>query len=708
MVRIGGLASGMDIDQLVGDLMKAERLPLNKLMQRKQILEWQRDDYRSMNTLLLNFRSELTQMKLSSNFRARTTSSTDDSRVSITASSAANQTSNSISKVTQLAKGETQLNLNPLALDAAGGLYTQTAGTGDWKTGAIVSKSLTVQDNTAVASGGNFEYDLSLTNLNATDHRLDWSVKVNGTSYKVTTDPAQLSDNTVLVGTDGKLTFNKKFAANSVVKVDYIAQDKTVSTSLSSTTSTWKLADGPVVATGSQLKLTKNVTEGGVDTTTDVFLDIDINGNITDSTGTVGTLDKATGLITFTPAMGNHLPPTTPEAGKTYSYKLEMSYSHQYSNFQLDTHTSKGAKHENILISGGESLNSVIVKVNSSNVGASLFYDSQTKRMSLSRTETGDFNTDAANNFGYEMVASGKFVTDVLNFHDISTGSIPAANITQAQNAMFTINGLDTERTSNSFEMDGVTFTLKKIFAESEGAVSVNVNNDAGKVVENIKEFVKKYNEMIDKIQKKTGEERYRDYTPLTDEQREGLSDKQQEQWEEKAKSGLLRKDSALSSVLSKMRLDFYAPVSNDTISSAYDQLSEIGIKTSANYLEGGKLVINEAELIKAVEVDPKSIETLFNASGDTNDQKGILDRLYDSISDSMDRLKAKAGNSFSTRKQFTLGRELDNVDSGIDRFERRLLQVEDRYWRQFTAMEKAIQRSNEQMNYLMQQFSGA
>jgi flagellar hook-associated protein 2 len=51
-MRIGGLASGMDIDQIVKDLMKVERMPLDKLKLKKQLLEWQRDDYRSMNTLL--------------------------------------------------------------------------------------------------------------------------------------------------------------------------------------------------------------------------------------------------------------------------------------------------------------------------------------------------------------------------------------------------------------------------------------------------------------------------------------------------------------------------------------------------------------------------------------------------------------------------------------------------------------------------------
>src|SRR3954453_16997638 len=102
VLRIGGLASGMDIDSIVKNLMTAERMPLDKLKQKKQVLEWQRDDYRSMNTLLLNFRTELTNMKLTTKYRARTTTSTNEAQVTATASSAASQSSYSISNVTQL------------------------------------------------------------------------------------------------------------------------------------------------------------------------------------------------------------------------------------------------------------------------------------------------------------------------------------------------------------------------------------------------------------------------------------------------------------------------------------------------------------------------------------------------------------------------------------------------------------------------------
>ena len=62
-LRIGGLASGMDIDGIVSKLMTAERMPLDKIEQRKIYTEWQRDDYRTMNTAIKEFGIHLLQIK---------------------------------------------------------------------------------------------------------------------------------------------------------------------------------------------------------------------------------------------------------------------------------------------------------------------------------------------------------------------------------------------------------------------------------------------------------------------------------------------------------------------------------------------------------------------------------------------------------------------------------------------------------------------
>ncbi|SDW52024.1 flagellar hook-associated protein 2 [Marinococcus luteus] len=86
-MRVSGFASGMDIDQTVKDLMRAERQPINKLNQQKQTLEWQTEMYQDVNKRFFDFRNTIFDsiMKKSS-MTDRSATSTNDSRVSATAS----------------------------------------------------------------------------------------------------------------------------------------------------------------------------------------------------------------------------------------------------------------------------------------------------------------------------------------------------------------------------------------------------------------------------------------------------------------------------------------------------------------------------------------------------------------------------------------------------------------------------------------------
>jgi len=67
-MRIGGLASGMDIDQIVSDLMRAERTKVDKLYQQKQIMEWQKSFYREINLKLKSLYNAAFDMKLTSSY----------------------------------------------------------------------------------------------------------------------------------------------------------------------------------------------------------------------------------------------------------------------------------------------------------------------------------------------------------------------------------------------------------------------------------------------------------------------------------------------------------------------------------------------------------------------------------------------------------------------------------------------------------------
>lgn len=685
VMRIGGLASGMDIDTLVSDLMKAERIPLDKIKQKKQITEWQRDGFREMNSLLLSFRNKTFDMKLSDTYRARTTTSSNESKVVATAKSSAALSSFNISRIQKLATAATKNNAGAISdpgtkIDPTKSLYeiqdNFLNNNFGWETGSVESETIVVSDTNEPIRLKNLKRDDGVTLQNIPT---DTSVIVNGKSYEVVDIEDGLTDDQVYVTADGELKFKNALAKGSTIKVDYAATSKVETFSASEEKESIQLSKKPV----SSLELTVGDTTYTYDEFTNSF---------TDGSNTINdiTLDANTGKVTFANGIADNK-------------EIKANYEQSYFSFDLSAHTSKGQVNQRFLIQGSESLNSTLNKITSSNVGVSAFYDEYTDRVTLTRKETGNFNES-----GVEIETSAGFLNNILRFGSgVETGG---------DNAEFTINGLETQRTSNTFEMNGVSFTLKDTLNKVEEgetaptvvepSISINISNNTDKVFENIKSFIDEYNTLIDKIHSKVNEERYRDYLPLTDDEREQLTDKQQEDWEERAKSGLLRRDPLLTNILSQMRSDFYTPVSGNNIDPNYNQLTSIGIKTTSNYMDGGKLEITESELRQAIEDNPAAIEALFTSSGTTNGEKGILNRLYDNLTITMDNIKEKAGNSNTTNSQFTLGRNLDNITDQIQRFEDRLTQVEDRYWRQFTAMEKAIQQSNSQMSYLMQQFS--
>ncbi|WP_350019683.1 flagellar filament capping protein FliD [Priestia flexa] len=596
MVRIGGLASGMDIDQIVSDLMKAERMPLDKIKQKKQTTEWQRDQYREMNRLLTEFRDSAFNMTLQSTYMVKSSSSADESKVTANATTSAGNASYTLSNVTMAtaAKNISGAVSGTMKIDPFKSLWSQQSafsGGLTWQTKTINQSAITVASDTTKVSLGKGAISNLPTSITVND------ADGASTNYTVVNSADNLGANDVFIDTaTGEMTFGTQLAKDSVVQgFDY--EQNYVSFA----------------------------------------------------------------IITYD------------ENGKA----IEDDQKNGKMNFEFD---------------GTKSLNDVISTINNSKVGISAFYDSGTDKIMFTRKDTGKLtsSTDAA---GPQMKLEGDLLTQTLK--------LDQTNEQSGTDATFEINGLQTTRKSNTFTVSGVNFTLQDNFT---APVRVNVSNNTDKAVESIKNFVTKYNELIATLNGKITEERYRDYGPLTDAQRESLTDKQAEQWEEKAKSGLLKNDSILSSGLNQMRSNWYSAVSG--LTGEFKQLTDIGITTSTNYMDRGKLVINETKLKEALEKDPQSVMDLFSKNGETTSEKGIVRRLRESVADTVSKIEQRAGRSTWTNTQFVLGRNLRDMDDQISRFESRLVQVEDRYWRQFTAMEKAIQNSNAQSMQLSQYFA--
>jgi flagellar hook-associated protein 2 len=362
-----------------------------------------------------------------------------------------------------------------------------------------------------------------------------------------------------------------------------------------------------------------------------------------------------------------------------------------------------------------DSLNDIINKINrSTNVSA--YYDKSSGKLAFATKQTGLVN-DATN----PDSGGGKYIT----FTDPGNPGVPndfvegvlkitaASPKTAAQNAevTVTINGLATNQTStgNTLTVNGVELTLK----EAGGAETyINISTDIDAIVEKVKSFIADYNEMLKTLNDKVSETRYRDFLPLTDAQKKEMKENEIKLWEEKAKSGMLRNDEILRKLIFSMRMAVSTPV--DTGNEKYRTLTSIGIE-GGPYTDHGKLyLVNEAKLRQAIEEDPEAINRLFTAMGTDNEGRsdvGIALRLYDDFQTAMNSIAQKAGSSLadsSYQDQSVIGRQLYELNKRIDIENDRLQNLEAMYYRQFAAMEAAINRYNAQAMFLQNAFGGS
>ncbi|HEY0826853.1 MAG TPA: flagellar filament capping protein FliD, partial [Bacilli bacterium] len=247
-------------------------------------------------------------------------------------------------------------------------------------------------------------------------------------------------------------------------------------------------------------------------------------------------------------------------------------------------------------------------------------------------------------------------------------------------------------------------FTAKKVQLSD---LSIVVSQESDKIYNSIKAFVDKYNEVIDAVNTKISQVKYKDFAPLTDAQKKELSEDDIKLWEDKAKSGLLRNDAILSSSLQTFRNALTKSVSGLPVSNL-KSLSELGI-TTGSYTEKGKLLINETKLRAAISDKPGEVMALFTSTDSvalTDAGDGIATRLYDYSNRMIDVLKNKAGSTTGIEASNLIHKQVIQLNKQMDTFNLKLTTLESRYYRQFTAMEKYITQLSSQSNFLANNYS--
>lgn len=306
----------------------------------------------------------------------------------------------------------------------------------------------------------------------------------------------------------------------------------------------------------------------------------------------------------------------------------------------------------------------------------------------------------------------------------------------EGKDAIFnvTVNG-DTRtltRSSNVIDMDGMTVTLNDVFnnekdangvsffdennnlnknakLEKDSVVTFTTKADSDKIVEAVQEFIKEFNEITTLVRteysttplKNTNK---RPYEPLTDEDREGMTETQIKEYEEKAKTGLLFGDTDLSSLHNSLRT---AITPSGDLRKA---MSEIGLKVT---YEGGvtSLTLDETKFRAAIDKDMNAVQKVFTANTENGDTyNGLMARTKRTIDSyastsigNFGLLVRKAGTktkSLSLRDN-TLQKQYDNLEDQIERWRDKMSDKVDYYTRQFTKLEQLMNQMNSQSSAL-------
>ena len=343
-----------------------------------------------------------------------------------------------------------------------------------------------------------------------------------------------------------------------------------------------------------------------------------------------------------------------------------------------------------VSITKDDTIQTLINKVNNSGGKVNLEFNEVTNRFTLKSSESGANGTIEITDQNTK-----DFLKNITNI-DVENKN-KNEKYTKGQDAEFEIDGVKTTRPSNDISMNGINFTIN-----GTGHVIIDASTNVDETFKKVKEFVEDYNKLIEEVnnafvEKRPKSGKYGYFEPLTDEEKKGMSEDEIKKYEENAKKGLLNGDENINKFLSSLRSNIYKSVD---IGGKTISLYEIGITTTKDYNDGGKLQIDEEKFKKALSEKGDDIRQLFTTKG------GIVDNIKSSVESAIGSsgyLRKKAGVEGSTSASNNdLTKELEDITKRLADERERLYNKEMYYFDLFAKMESSMNQQNSQMAVLL------
>lgn len=351
--------------------------------------------------------------------------------------------------------------------------------------------------------------------------------------------------------------------------------------------------------------------------------------------------------------------------------------------------------------------------------GINANYDDANQRLFLSAKDTG-----TANDFSLSGDADTLMKLGIANEEQVKAATPGFDSMTKEEqdkllaekagkkiagsDAKLELNGAEFTSSSNTFIINGSTFTINSMPANTDEEISITTQPDYEGVYNVIKDMLKEYNDLIGEMAKLYNADSSKGYEPLSADQKEAMSEKEIEEWETKIKDSLLRKDNTLYDVMMTM-----VNVTNESfmVNGKKMYLSDFGIAT------GGYFDTDENDRYK-LHIDGDSDDTMTGTKDDklmsmiASDPEAVMSFFQQFSSKMYDDLFSKMGTSryssiYKVYNDKQLKSEATEWDKKIAELERNLTEMEDRYYQKFSRMETALAKLNSKQSAVAGMFGG-
>lgn len=697
-IRITGIASGLDTDSMVQELVKASSTKVDDLKKAQTKLEWTQTAWSDLNAKVYAFYNKtVTNMSLEGAYKKKKTTIADSNIASIVNSdSAVNGTQTlavkSLAKSGYLTGGK--LNWNGQTATGASTLNTLSGtalGARDEITlnvkNAGKESTITLNGNSSIDDFIKQLKDAGLTaNFDSANQRIFISANDSGAAndFSITANDMNglkaLSSLGLLTAED--VDSNSAYTEYGSLYGDDVAIDAKAE----------EVAAGMAASRLASLKEAESQIQKLADIATYLAQKDDENLNKTEE------FHQLEARLT---ANGWTLPP---DADKQTAMEAELKnsaadlVSYQESiNALRKYYTDKGITGDD-----ADAVADISTKL------TALADDINAKwadTVDLSSAGTPDIMADAKSDVEAKAEAAHNARSELLN------GASATAVRILGQDASILLNGAEYTSSTNSFSVNGLTLTansVSDIVKDAEGndtyvTTTLNTSLDVDAIYDSIKGFFKEYNDLIKEMESLYNADSAKGYEPLTDEEKDEMSDDEVEKWEKKIKDALLRRDSNLGGVITSMKT---AMLGNFTINGTKYNLASFGIETlgyfeaeknerGVYHIAGDADDSNSADkddkLKAMIANDPDTVMSFFSQL--VKDMKSTLEDKMSAIEDYRSKYKI-----YDDKKMKS---DYDDYSSKIKKQEQKLQDLEDRYYKQFSAMEKAMSELNSKQSSL-------